>query len=195
MIALPTRSSGPRILLRPYARTIGALFEAVDSRAPSVGGWMPWVKRVPLRRRCRGHRAAAAGQVAPAPKNLIVGIFDRQTGQLRGGSGLNRIDWTIPRFEIGYWLRASAVGQGYVTETVQVLTRFAFDHLAANRVEIRMDVRDPRSRAVPERLAFAYEGCLRRSLPDVHAQPGDAAVFALTREDYNRLPWREAPPD
>jgi RimJ/RimL family protein N-acetyltransferase len=106
-----------------------------------------------------------------------------------GGSGLARIDWTIRRFEIGYWLRESAVGFGYVSETVQLLTCLAFDRLEASRVEIRMDVRNTRSRAVPERLGFVYEGRLRRALPDVKARPRDVDVFALIHEDYERLPW------
>src|SRR5260370_1495474 len=123
-------------------------------------------------------------------EDLITGIFERATGRFLGGSGLNRIDWTIRKFEIGYWLRTSAIGHGYVTETVQLLTRMAFDHLDANRVEIRMDVRNTRSRAVPVRLGFGFEGCMRRSLPDMHSQPGAIDLFALIREDYDRLPWR-----
>jgi ribosomal-protein-serine acetyltransferase len=61
--------------------------------------------------------------------------------------------------------------------------------LEASRVEIRMDVRNTRSRAVPERLGFVYEGRLRRALPDVKARPRDVDVFALIHEDYERLPW------
>jgi RimJ/RimL family protein N-acetyltransferase len=127
-------------------------------------------------------------------EDVTLGIFDRQTGRLLGGSGLHRIDWTIRRFEIGYWLRESAVGHGYVTEAVQVLTRFAFEHLSANRVEIRMDTRNTRSRAVPERLGFVYEGCLRRALPDPENFPGDVALFGLIREDYQSLPWHNPVP-
>jgi RimJ/RimL family protein N-acetyltransferase len=124
-------------------------------------------------------------------EDLVVGIFDRQSGRLLGGSGLQRIDWNIRKFEIGYWLRDSEVGNGYATETVQVLTRFAFDHLEAGRVEIRMDVRNTRSRAVPERLGFVYEGRHRRALPDASGQPGDIEVFALIREDFEALAWRQ----
>jgi hypothetical protein len=29
-------------------------------------------------------------------------------------------------------------------------------------------------------------------VPDIHSQPGDIDVFALIREDYERLSWRTA---
>jgi RimJ/RimL family protein N-acetyltransferase len=192
LIDLPDELVGPRITVRPYRDDDApALFEAVDQSRLSVGEWMPWVTdyrsvddALATTRRTRARWVTR--------EDLVVGIFDRSSGRLLGGSGLHRIDWTIRRFEIGYWLRDSAVGRGYVTETVQVLTRFAFDHLAAHRVEIRMGVRNTRSRVIPERLGFVYEGCMRQAMPDIHGQPGDILVFALIRTDYERLPWRNA---
>ena len=76
-----------------------------------------------------------------------------------------------------------------MTETVQVLTRLAFDHLQANRVEIRMDPENIRSRRVPERLGFVLEGTLRMIGPGPDGQPTDRHVFALIPEEYRRLDW------
>jgi RimJ/RimL family protein N-acetyltransferase len=194
LIDLPEEIVGLRVTVRPYGdHDALALFEAIDQSRTSVGAWMPWVSEyrsvddaLATTRRTRAKWLTR--------EDLVVGIFERASGRLLGGSGLHRIDWTIRRFEIGYWLRESALGHGFATEAVQVLTRFAFDHLAAHRVEIRMDVRNTRSRAIPERLGFVYEGCMRQAMPDIHAQPGDIALFALIRADYARLPWRELAP-
>jgi RimJ/RimL family protein N-acetyltransferase len=123
-------------------------------------------------------------------EELTVGIFDRQSGRLLGGSGLARMDWTIRRFEIGYWVRDSAVGQGYATEATQVLTRFAFEQLQARRVEIRMDPRNARSRAVPERLGFTFEGCLRNAFRGVDDQAQDTLVYSLVPDEFERIAWR-----
>jgi len=120
---------------------------------------------------------------------LVVGIFERASGRLLGGSGLMRNNWRIRSFEIGYWLRDAAVGHGYATETVQVLTRFAFDGLDANRVHLRVDPRNRRSRAIPERLGFVYEGRLRNDASSVAGEPRDTDVFALVPEDFRRLSW------
>src|SRR5260370_30512633 len=112
---------------------------------------MPWVKeyRAPEDALATIRRLRVRWLVR---EDLITGIFERATGRFLGGSGLSRIDWTIRRFEIGYWLRTSAIGHGYVTETVQLLTRLAFDRLQANRVEIHMDIRYQRSPSAPLRL-------------------------------------------
>jgi RimJ/RimL family protein N-acetyltransferase len=75
---------------------------------------------------------------------------------------------------------------------VQLLTRLAFDSLEACRVEIRMDIRNTRSRAIPERLGFVYEGRQRRASPDVKGEPRDIDMFSVIREDYESLPWRNA---
>jgi RimJ/RimL family protein N-acetyltransferase len=125
-------------------------------------------------------------------EDLIVGIFDHTGQRLLGGSGLHRIDWQIRRFEIGYWIRESASGHGYVTETVQLLTRLAFDGLAANRVEIRMEVANTRSRVIPERLGFQLEGRMRRSMPGVDGSARDIWMFSLLREEFDALNWAHA---
>lgn len=114
----------------------------------------------------------------------MVGIWQKQTGIYLGGSGLHRIRWEVPSFEIGYWLRASAWGQGYVTETVRLLCALAFETLGGQRVEIRCDARNARSAAVPLRCGFVREACLRNESRDGAGNLRDTLVFALTPEDY-----------
>ncbi len=117
-------------------------------------------------------------------EDLMVGIWDRATGRYLGGSGLHRVDWAVPTFEIGCWLRTSAWGQGYVCEAVRVLCRFAFETLRASRVEICCDGRNERSVAVPRRLGFAEEARLRNQARDSSGDLRDTLIFALTPEDY-----------
>jgi ribosomal-protein-serine acetyltransferase len=107
----------------------------------------------------------------------------KENGMMIGGSGLHRIDWSIPKFEIGYWARTSHAGQGYITEAVNGITRFAFETLGAQRVEIRCDVKNERSAAVARRAGFALEGTLRQDARD-HISGGlrDTHIFAQVRE-------------
>ncbi|HET9206978.1 MAG TPA: GNAT family N-acetyltransferase, partial [Burkholderiaceae bacterium] len=95
--------------------------------------------------------------------------------------GLHRFDWSVPRFEIGYWVRRSEQGRGLITEAVQTLVRFAFDGLRARRVEVRMSSMNHRSRAVAERCGFTLEGVLRQDSLGVDGQPRDTAVYARVR--------------
>jgi RimJ/RimL family protein N-acetyltransferase len=103
---------------------------------------------------------------------------DGSAGRLLGGTGLHRIDWTVRKFEIGYWIRPEAAGQGHVSEAVRLLAALAFDRLRARRVEIRCDARNLKSRAVAERCGFTLEGVLRCDALGVDGQARDTAVYA-----------------
>ncbi len=165
------------------------MWDAVEESRQHLAAWVPWVHKL---QSLDDERAAIIRMRAHwmLREDLTVGIFDRGTGRYLGGSGLHRINWDLRIFEIGYWIRVTAEGRGYVTEVVQLLTRLAFDRLAANRVEIYVDPHNVRSLKVPERLGFVLEGTLRRSRPGPDGRPQDRRVFALVREDYLRLAWR-----
>lgn len=112
-------------------------------------------------------------------EGLAYFIYSKQDNQFIGGIGLHRIDWTIPKFEIGYWCRSSAQGKGYITEAVEVITKFAFNTLLARRVEIRADDLNVASWKVAEKTGFPLEGILRNVYRDtVSEQLGSLRVYA-----------------
>ncbi|MCR6109707.1 GNAT family N-acetyltransferase [Bacillus sp. A301a_S52] len=122
-------------------------------------------------------------------EDLRLHIFEKETGQFIGCSGLHRIDWEVPKVEIGYWLDSRYTGKGYMTEAVERITQFAFQELKAKRVEIRCDVKNEKSRAVPERLNFELEGIIRN---DEWSMDGenlrDTCLFAKVSESTS---WGE----
>lgn len=193
LIHIPEELAGRRVLLRPYRpEDAEPLWEAVVESREHLADWVPWAKEYRSRDDARLFIARARARWL-LREDLSVGIFDRQDGRFLGGTGLHHIDWALRAFEIGYWIRRSAEGRGYVTEAVQLLTRLAFDTLGANRVQIRMDPGNVRSRNVAERLGYVFEGTLRRSGLDEGGRPADRHVYALVPEDYRRLDWVAAP--
>jgi len=96
-------------------------------------------------------------------------------------------NWDIPSFEIGYWIRRPAEGKGYVTESVKLIGRLAFEQLGAQRVMIRCEPRNQRSKAIPERLGYSYEGTLRREVPDADGVPRDVRVYSLIPEEFQHV--------
>ncbi|MFC9855828.1 GNAT family N-acetyltransferase [Streptomyces prasinus] len=63
--------------------------------------------------------------------------------------------------EIGYWGVKEHRGNGYITEAVVAVSRWAFTELSVDRVEWRAEVGNRASRAVAERAGFVFEGTLR----------------------------------
>ncbi len=192
LIPLPDELRSARIVIRPYrADDAEELFAAIDESRETLAPWMPWVQ---YHQSADDTRDFCLRSLANWIKRttLEAGIFDARDGRPLGATGFPRLDWQARTFEIGYWLRRSAVGQGYVGEAVQLLARFAFEDLAANRLEIRCDARNERSRHVPERLGFSLEGRLRNDTLDPTGVPRDTLIFALIPEDYVRVRrgWR-----
>lgn len=118
-----------------------------------------------------------------AREDLMLLLFLKGTDTLVGSSGLHRIDWEVPRFEIGYWCRTRFAGRGYITEAVRGITAFAFEELGARRVEIKCDTKNERSVKVAERAGFRLEGELRNDQRATDGSLRNTLVFALTPED------------
>ncbi len=181
---LPDELVGERVILRPRRPGEGAVaWEAIEEAREQIGPWLPWVEkqRGPEDSEASARRGWAKWVLR---EDLAVGVWERASGRFLGGSGLHRMDWSVPAFEIGYWLRALAWGHGYISETVRLLCGLAFEELGANRVEIRCDERNARSIAVPRRLGFIQEAALRNHCRDGRGELRDALIFAMTPEDY-----------
>lgn len=196
-IPFPEQLLGRRILLRPYSASDAAsVKEAVDESRESLRPWMPWWQTHQTIEESIDFcvRSRARWMLR---HTMNFGIWERATGRYVGGTGFNEPDWKVRKFEIGYWLRESAVGQGYVTEAVRVLTRAAFERLDANRVEIHCDSRNDRSRRVAERCGFTLEGTLRRDALTTGDKLRDTLIYGLIREEYESLlpTWRASFPD
>ncbi len=84
-------------------------------------------------------------------------------GELVGGIGLRAHDGEARVAEIGYWLVEKLQRRGIVTRSCRRLLDHAFDDLDFNRVQIRVMPENDKSRAIPERLGFTFEGVLRQS--------------------------------
>ena len=184
LLDIPEKLANDRVLIRPYRPGDGqAMFEAVDESREHIVPWLPWgdghQSIEDSERHVRTFRARWELR-----EDLPVGIFDRATGRFLGGSGLHRINWTVPSFEIGYWIRKSAEGNGYVTDAVRLLCKMAFEHLGAARVFIRCAAANERSAAVARRAGFLYEGRLRNDIRDSQGQLHDSLIFSMVPEEW-----------
>ena len=185
-IPFPLELVTERLVIRsPTAADAPLLCEAVAESIEELRPWMPWADHVPSLTEAEENCARAVKRFQDG-EDFQVRFFLRETGLFLGGSGLHRVDWSVPKFEIGYWVRRSHSGQGYVTETVAKLTRFAFEELAAERVEIRTSTRNVKSWRVPERLGFNLEGILHSDMRNLDGSLRDTKVYAKTRDAWPR---------
>lgn len=178
---------GPRVLLRPYTLADADARHAANAESRDhLRPWEPeqadafqtldetrdWIIRVSADWMLR--------------KRFSMGVWQIDTQRYLGGLGLRPREpdgWAVPAFSLGYWIRVSEQGHGYVTEAVRLLTTFVLESLHAQRVEITCDARNTRSIAVAERVGFVREGRLRNVWRDADGTLADELVFALTPAD------------
>ncbi len=191
LLPLPMRLEGPRVLLRPFGRGDGrGLFASINEDRAHLEGWLPWVT---------AHKNVLDSEVYARKAhawwilrdNLPMAIETGLHGII-GGTGLHRFDWAERSFEIGYWLRKSAEGHGYVREAVQLLAALAFDRLDATRVQIHCRTANERSAAVPRKLGFDEEHRTEVDARFEVPEPIELSWFTLTRTGFDRMPWANA---
>ncbi|MFD2169757.1 GNAT family N-acetyltransferase [Tumebacillus lipolyticus] len=178
---VPEKFETKRLLIRaPKDQDAQMLYEAICESFDDLKRWMTWAQQKPILAETQANIRKARQQFYDR-EDLKLHLFDKETGQLVGCSGLHRIDWQVRKFEIGYWVRSSFAGRGLITEAVAGITDFAVRKLAANRIEIRTNPENARSIRVAERSGFTLEGTLRRDSFDVTGELRDTLVFAKVR--------------
>ncbi len=184
---LPFEWISPRLVLRRWRdEDAQPLYDAIIESREHIRPWMSWADTyrsvddaTEFVRRQSGHWSLH--------DHVGTGIFTCEGGLLLGSVGVHLRNLDIPFFEIGYWLRQSAEGHGYMSEAVRTITRFLFDAMGAERVMIRCDARNVRSKNVAERLGFPFEGTMRHDTLDPTGVIRDTLVYAMIPEDFARV--------
>jgi len=175
----PEEFSTERLVIRmPKPGDGKIVYEAITASINELKPWLPFAQKKQSETDVELNiRQAHISFLKREDLRLLV--FLKETGEFIASSGLHRIDWDIPKFEIGYWIDSRFSGKGYMTEAVKGIADFAFHELHAKRLEIRCDTKNIKSRAIPEKLGFTLEGILKNDdrSPDTN-QLRDTCVYA-----------------
>ena len=164
-------------------RHSSTMFSLVDRERESLREWFAWVDAtkseddiVAFIRRSLEQFATNAG--------FAASIWEQE--RFAGTIGLHKVDWLNRRAEIGYWLGREFRGRGIATEACLAVTRHALAEMELNRVEVRCAVDNQRSKAIPRRLGFTYEGILRQA-ELLHGRYVDLEVYSMLRGEFTRV--------
>ena len=177
----PRRFETERLIVRaPELGDGPILVAAITESLEELQPWMPWAQSTPTLAEHEEHLQKVLARW-DAEEDFPLYLFDKITGEFVGGSGLHRFDLSVPRFEIGYWVRTARVGHGFAAEAVRAIADTALGPLGAHRVEIRCSDRNERSWRVAERAGFEFEGTLRHEAREVDGQLRNTRVYARVR--------------
>jgi ribosomal-protein-serine acetyltransferase len=178
LLDFPSEFETKRLLIRMPLPGDGAVTcESINASLKELKPWMPFAqKEQSVEETEIVIRQGYINFLNRSDLRLLV--FKKDTGEFVASSGLHRINWDVPKFEIGYWIDTRFSGKGYMTEAVQGITDFAVRELKARRIEIRCDSLNTKSKAIPERLGFTLDGILKNDSLSVDGELRDTCIYS-----------------
>ncbi len=162
MTTLPTEIRTTRLLLRPWrAQDAEQLAPILVRDVPHLAPWIPARVAEPATVEELEKRMTAFASDFDAARNFRFALLSAESQELLGEIDLFPRDASgrVPlaqsdRAEVGYWLRSDRTGDGLATEAVQTVIAVAARLGRFSHIEIRCDVANVRSAALPARIGF-----------------------------------------
>lgn len=166
-----------RLIIRhPTIADVAALNSSIIESISELRKYMAWANRPPSLSDTQNNIENAM-MLIKANQDLRFLIFSTDNDFI-GSSGLHKIDWQIRKAEIGYWVRTSKSGNGYITEAVGAITNYGISELGLKRIEIICSGSNLKSRRIPEKLGFTLEGILKNHRINNDGSIDDTVYYA-----------------
>ncbi|MDM7923621.1 MAG: GNAT family protein [Pyrinomonadaceae bacterium] len=164
----------------PELRHADELVRLVQLNMEHLKPWMPWAVEDYSQEHARQWIRRTLDEFAQDGRfNALILLDDKIVGTI----GFHDLDTANRRAAIGYWIDKGHEGKGIITRCCRVLIDYLFDTMKLNRVQINCNVENVRSRAIPEKLGFRFEGTLRE-MELVNGRFGDWAIYGMLRSEW-----------
>jgi N-acetyltransferase len=149
---------------------------------PELWRWIP--SSVSSAEEMRGYVATALDEQRRGVSLPFV-IIARGTEQVVGSTRYGNIDLANRRLEIGWtWVTPAHQRTAVNTEAKLLLLTHAFERLQVNRVELKTDALNLKSRAAITRLGAIEEGTLRKHLVTSTGRIRDTVYFSIIDTEW-----------
>lgn len=182
-----------RLIIRCYQpEDARKLHEAVTLSVDHLSPWMPWINQEAGGIEGKLDRIRTFRGEFDLGKDYVFGIFNKAETKLIGSTGLHTRAGEGAR-EIGYWISAEFLKQGFALESVSALVKTGFEMEALSRIEIHCNVENIASQAIPKKLGFKMEAILKSNSPDAVEFTRENMIWSLLKVDYDHNPVRRVP--
>lgn len=104
-------------------------------------------------------------------------------GKLIGLVGITHVDKKNRRSELAYWLAEDFVGRGLARLATCAVIDYIFSEMELNRIDIRVDPDNVRSKALIKNLGGVYEGTLRQHIW-INNNPVDLEMHSILKDEW-----------
>ncbi|MEJ2594489.1 MAG: GNAT family protein [bacterium] len=169
------------IRLRPLQRTsANMIFQAIDGSRNHLGKWLPFAHHT----RSVSDTKRFISMVLDSScekKDEIFEIWYQKN--FAGLVALKEIDKVNRKSEIGYWLTEEMTGKGIMTSACRLLVDHAFQKMGLNRITIKVASKNEKSKAIPLRLGFRFEGTEKEG-ELLNGRFTDLEVYGLLKSEW-----------
>ncbi|ALD22163.1 GNAT family N-acetyltransferase [Hymenobacter sp. DG25A] len=115
-------------------------------------------------------------------------IVDKQSGRVVGSTSYGNLALADHRLEIGWtWLGADYQRTGLNRAAKHLLLKYAFGELGCERVELKTDALNWKSREAMRRMGATEEGILRSHMVTQGGRRRDSVYFSILKPEWDML--------
>jgi RimJ/RimL family protein N-acetyltransferase len=112
-------------------------------------------------------------------------VFDKRKQEFAGSTRYMNINWKHKVLEIGStWIGREFQGTALNSHMKYLMLHYAFNDIAFEKVEFRIDERNIRSRKAVEKLGCTLEGILRKNVYLLDGFKRNTCCYGLLKEDW-----------
>ena len=115
-------------------------------------------------------------------------IVENKTEKMIGSTRFLDISDEDKRIEIGWtWLHPDYWSSGYNYECKYLMLEYCFETLKFNRVQLKTNENNFRSRKAIEKIGAMYEGTLRKDRMQQSGIPRNTAYYSIINSEWNEV--------
>ncbi len=115
-------------------------------------------------------------------------IIDKKTGNIAGCTRLSEISWKDERGQIGWtWIGSDFQGSGLNRDMKFLILSYGFETLGLNRIELKADERNHRSRQAILGIGATREGVLREHIKLHDGYTRNTVYYSILRSEWETI--------
>ncbi len=155
------------------------IFKAISGNRKYLSEWLPFVDYTYDQKDSENFIKSVLEVPDEDHEYVFVILYNND---FAGVVGFKATDAVNRKTEIGYWICESFQRKGIVTKSIKALIKFAFTELLLNRIQIKCAVGNQRSRNIPIKLGFFFEGIEREGERMSNGRYYDIEVYSFLKK-------------
>ena len=121
-------------------------------------------------------------------EKMSYAVILKENGKVIGSSSYGHIDWNEKCLEVGWtWLDKQYIGTGLNKHMKYLMLSHAFEAMAIERLELRTDETNVRSRKAMEKIGAIFDGTLRNHRSTQGGRRRNTVIYSIIGSEWDHV--------